>query len=117
MQRARTNLITNAIEASPEGREVRLTLKTDQGKPAIMIKDQGVSVDRETLENVLSLFFQKRPRVPAWAWPSPKKSSRPTGGGYSSTVNRSAGRKSGSNFPSLNDHDVGLKVEPFPAKV
>ena len=57
MQRALTNLITNAIEASPEGREVRLTLKTDQGKPAIIIKDQGVGMDRETLENVFIPFF------------------------------------------------------------
>ena len=60
MQRALTNLITNAIEASPEGREVRLTLKTDQGKPVIMIKDQGVGMDRETLENVFIPFFSKK---------------------------------------------------------
>jgi signal transduction histidine kinase len=61
MQRALTNLITNAIEASPEGREVRLTLKTDQGKPVIiMIKDQGVGMDRETLENIYIPFFSKK---------------------------------------------------------
>ena len=60
LQRALTNLITNAIEASPEGREVRLTLKTDQEKPVIMIKDQGVGMDRETLENIFIPFFSKK---------------------------------------------------------
>jgi two-component system, NtrC family, sensor histidine kinase HydH len=60
LQRALTNLITNAIEASPEGQEVRLTLKTDQEKLVIMIKDQGVGMDRETLESIFIPFFSKK---------------------------------------------------------
>ena len=60
LQRALTNLITNAIEASPEGQEVLLTLKTDQEKLMIMIKDQGVGMDRETLENIFIPFFSKK---------------------------------------------------------
>ena len=62
LQRALTNLITNAIEASPEGQEVLLTLKTDQEKLVIMIKDQGVGMDRETLENIFVPFFSKKPQ-------------------------------------------------------
>jgi two-component system, NtrC family, sensor histidine kinase HydH len=60
LQRALTNLITNAIEASPEGREVVLLLKTTQEKLVIMVKDQGVGMDRETLENVFIPFFSKK---------------------------------------------------------
>jgi len=60
LQRALTNLITNAIEASPEGQEVLLTLKTDQEKLMIMIKDQGIGMDRETLENIFIPFFSKK---------------------------------------------------------
>ena len=60
LQRALTNLITNAIEASPEGQEVLLTLKTDQEKLMIMIKDQGIGMDRETQENIFIPFFSKK---------------------------------------------------------
>ena len=60
LQRALTNLITNAIEASHEGQEVRLTLKKDDEKLLIQVKDQGAGMDRETLENIFVPFFSKK---------------------------------------------------------
>jgi len=60
MQRALTNLITNAIEASHERQEVRLTLKKDNEKLLIQVKDQGAGMDRETLENIFIPFFSKK---------------------------------------------------------
>jgi len=60
LQRALTNLITNAIEASHEGQEVRLTLKMDDEKLLIQVKDQGAGMDRETLENIFVPFFSKK---------------------------------------------------------
>jgi two-component system, NtrC family, sensor histidine kinase HydH len=60
LQRALTNLISNAVEASPAGREVRLTLKKDQEKLWIIIQDQGIGMDQETLENVFIPFFSKK---------------------------------------------------------
>jgi len=60
LQRALTNLIANAIEASHEGQEVRLILKMDDEKLLIQIKDQGAGMDRETLENIFVPFFSKK---------------------------------------------------------
>ena len=59
-QRALTNLITNAIEASHERQEVRLTLSKDHEKLLIRVKDQGAGMDRETLENIFVPFFSKK---------------------------------------------------------
>lgn len=60
LQRALANLISNAVEASPPGREVRLTLKKDQEKLLIIVRDQGVGMDQETMENVFLPFFSKK---------------------------------------------------------
>jgi signal transduction histidine kinase len=60
LQRALANLITNAIEASHSEQEVRLTLKRDNEKLLIQVKDQGTGMDRETLENIFIPFFSKK---------------------------------------------------------
>jgi signal transduction histidine kinase len=60
LQRALANLVTNAIEASPKGQEVLLTLESDQEKVVIKVNDQGAGMDGETLENVFIPFFSKK---------------------------------------------------------
>lgn len=52
LQRALANLVTNAIEASPKGQEVLLTLESDPKQAMLTIKDRGTGMDRETLENI-----------------------------------------------------------------
>lgn len=60
LQRALTNVISNAVEASPPGREVRLTLKKDQENLLISVQDQGIGMDQETLENLFIPFFSQK---------------------------------------------------------
>ena len=60
LQRALTNLVTNAIEASPKGQKVLLTLQADQEKVVIGVRDQGAGMDEETLENIFVPFFSKK---------------------------------------------------------
>ncbi len=60
LQRALANLVTNAIEASPTGQEVLLTLESDQEKVVIKVNDRGAGMDGETLENVFIPFFSKK---------------------------------------------------------
>lgn len=62
LQRALTNLISNAIEASREGQKVSLSLKTEKEKILILIRDQGAGMDQETLENVFIPFYSKKPQ-------------------------------------------------------
>ncbi len=60
LERALTNILTNAIEASHEGKKVFLIVKTDHEKLVITVKDQGDGMDRETLENIFIPFFSKK---------------------------------------------------------
>ena len=60
LQRALINLIANAIEASQEGQEIRLTLQKNEENLLIRVQDQGEGMDRETLENIFIPFFSKK---------------------------------------------------------
>ena len=60
MERALTNLVTNAIEASSKGQSVTTSLLTGNEKAAIMITDHGQGMDEETLENMFVPFYTKK---------------------------------------------------------
>jgi signal transduction histidine kinase len=59
-QRALVNLINNAIEASEREHEVTVKLVTRKNFLLIRIKDQGLGMDRDTLENVFTPFYTKK---------------------------------------------------------
>jgi two-component system, NtrC family, sensor histidine kinase HydH len=60
LQRAMTNLVANAVEASRPGQEVRTVLTADQRQAVIMVKDQGMGMDAETQENVFIPFYTRK---------------------------------------------------------
>jgi signal transduction histidine kinase len=60
MERALTNLVNNAIEASNKGQSVEIRVLTDSEKAAIMITDHGQGMDGETLENTFTPFYSKK---------------------------------------------------------
>jgi two-component system sporulation sensor kinase A len=57
LERALTNLIDNAIDASPRGAMVTITAAIDSNNLLITIKDQGAGMDRETLANIFMPFY------------------------------------------------------------
>jgi len=64
------NLIDNARSFSPEGRDVRLTVRrteTDTDRPLrILVEDDGPGIPPENLETVFSRFYTARPRGTAF---------------------------------------------------
>ncbi len=53
------NLISNAIEAMPEGGELKITAETDtaQGEAVISFEDTGIGISEENMDIVLEPFF------------------------------------------------------------
>lgn len=72
-QRALVNIINNAIEASVKGQNVIITAETEKNYLVIMIKDHGLGMDRETLENIFIPFYTKKSRGTGLGMPISKK--------------------------------------------
>ena len=60
MERALTNLVTNAIEASSKGQSVTISVRTENEKVVITITDYGQGMDEETLENIFVPFYTRK---------------------------------------------------------
>jgi signal transduction histidine kinase len=51
------NLLQNALQASPEGGEVRLSVDGDQSAVKFVVEDQGVGIPAANLERIFHPFF------------------------------------------------------------
>jgi len=51
------NLLQNALQASPEGKEVRLLANCDQNAVKFVVEDQGGGIPPENLERIFQPFF------------------------------------------------------------
>ncbi|MHC4321641.1 MAG: sensor histidine kinase [Planctomycetota bacterium] len=60
IERALTNLINNAIEASLTGKMVVVRTEKDKGNVNIRIRDYGEGMDKETLENIFIPFYTRK---------------------------------------------------------
>lgn len=56
LQHILNNLLSNAIKYSPEGGEVRLTLTTQPDGVLLEVRDRGIGIPAEDLENLYSPF-------------------------------------------------------------
>ncbi|HYE18342.1 MAG TPA: ATP-binding protein [Tepidisphaeraceae bacterium] len=57
------NLLTNAIDASPQGAEVRISTRLDGAarQAVVEVKDRGSGVPREILDRIFDPFFTTKP--------------------------------------------------------
>ena len=60
LKRALANIINNAIEASDKGQVVEIAVATKKQSMAIMIRDHGSGMDRETLDNIFVPFYSRK---------------------------------------------------------
>jgi PAS domain S-box-containing protein len=51
------NLLANAIDASSEGGEIRVTVRSQSGRVAICVADQGTGITQENLGHLFEPFF------------------------------------------------------------
>lgn len=55
------NLITNAVQAMPDGGKLRLSLGQAEEAVAIAVQDSGIGIPRENLSRVFDPFFTTKP--------------------------------------------------------
>jgi signal transduction histidine kinase len=58
MEEVVSNLITNAINYTPEGGEIRLSATLENGYLCIVVADTGWGIPPEDLERIFSRFFR-----------------------------------------------------------
>ena len=61
LEMAISNLIENAINYSPDGTQVAVTLTNDQGLVEISVKDQGIGIPDKDLERIFERFYRVDP--------------------------------------------------------
>lgn len=52
------NIISNAVKYSPEGGTINVTLKVEQGRIVISVKDEGVGIPKENIPHVFDRFYR-----------------------------------------------------------
>jgi signal transduction histidine kinase len=62
VRHALANLLQNALEATPEGKEVRLLVQTDQGFLQMAVEDEGDGIPKEHLDRIFQPFFTTKPK-------------------------------------------------------
>jgi len=62
MRRVFANLITNAIQAMPNGGELWIALKASQGSASVSIRDTGVGIPEENLPKLFHPLFTTKPK-------------------------------------------------------
>ena len=60
VERAMSNIILNSVDASGKGQLVSITMAVEENIISVRVKDQGVGMDRGTLESVFIPFFSKK---------------------------------------------------------
>lgn len=73
MERAMTNLLSNAIEASGRGQSITVGIEAGKHNLAVTVVDQGSGMDRETLENIFTPFYTKKKEGTGLGMPIAKK--------------------------------------------
>jgi len=60
LERALVNVISNAIEASPENSVVTIEMKTGDGMITVTVRDQGPGMDKETMKRSFEPYFSTK---------------------------------------------------------
>jgi PAS domain S-box-containing protein len=63
LQQVVVNLLNNAAKYTPPGGHIQLSTRLDDGHVAITVRDDGVGIDRESLDRIFDLFSQLEPRA------------------------------------------------------
>ncbi len=61
MQQVLLNLLVNAIDAAPAGREIHLRARSNGGKLHIEVENPGAPISEETLQHLFEPFFTTKP--------------------------------------------------------
>ena len=100
MERALLNLISNAIQASPEGGVVMVRTNMEGGEAVITISDDGPGIPHEIREEIFSTFFTTKKEGTGLGLPIALKIVRAYGGSIMVTDNDEKGTTFKVSLPS-----------------
>lgn len=58
IEQVMVNLLTNALKYSPNDSEITVTVSKEKDSAKVEVKDQGIGISEEDMENVFTKFFQ-----------------------------------------------------------
>jgi len=59
LQQVFANLLSNACRYSPEGAEIAISARREDGRAVIVVRDTGIGIRRETLERIFDPFVRE----------------------------------------------------------
>lgn len=62
VRHALANLLQNALQVTPKGKEVRLLVRLDKGLLHMVVEDEGSGIPKENLERIFQPFFTTKPQ-------------------------------------------------------
>ncbi len=62
VRHALSNLLQNALQASPKGKEVRLLVRLEQSVLHMVVEDEGAGIPKEHLDRIFQPFFTTKPQ-------------------------------------------------------
>jgi len=62
VRHALANLLQNALQATPKGKEVRLLVRLEQDTLHVVVEDEGSGIPKEHLDRIFQPFFTTKPQ-------------------------------------------------------
>src|SRR5581483_3540322 len=106
------NLTINAIQAMPEGGEIRLAAHRQGGNAVIEVRDQGMGISEENLEKIFDPFFTTKESGTGLGLPVAHQIAAPQGGVLSAAKNPDQGMTFSLEIP-LSRERIALRAGAF----
>jgi signal transduction histidine kinase len=101
MERALTNLVINAIEASSKNQEVVVNVLHGSEAAVVVVTDHGHGMDEETLANIFTPFYSKKSTGTGLGMAIAKKIIEEHEGGIAITSERGVGTEITITLPKV----------------
>jgi len=102
---ALVNILQNALDASPGGKEVRLRASRNGGSLRIVIEDQGTGIPAEHLERIFKPFFTTKPKGTGLGMAITQRIVKEHGGEILVETSQGVGTRISLDFPDSNGKD------------
>jgi len=102
---ALVNVLQNALDASPKGKEVQLCVSRNGGSLRIVVEDQGAGIPAEHLERIFKPFFTTKPKGTGLGMAITQRIVKEHGGEVLVESSQGGGTRVLLDFPDLNGKD------------
>jgi two-component system, NtrC family, sensor histidine kinase HydH len=101
VRHALANLLQNALQATPKGKEVRLLVRLDQGLLHMLVEDEGSGIPKENLDRIFQPFFTTKPQGTGLGLAITHRIVKDHGGEIKVESNPGNGTRVSMSFPTL----------------